>query len=58
MEGTCIGLQATGQALDRLVPVSSRPRSPSTSGLSTSSSTRGLTRLTLWEIPSWGGFRA
>ena len=33
------------QALDRLVPVSSRPYGPYTSGLSTRSSTWGLTRL-------------
>ena len=34
-----------GQALDLLVPVSSTPYGAYTSGLSTSSSTRGLTRL-------------
>ena len=41
-----------GQALDRLVPVSSMPCGTSTPGLSTSSSPRGLTGLPPWEISS------
>ena len=41
-----------GQALEPLVPVSLGHYCPYTSGLSTSSSIRGLTRLTLWEISS------
>ena len=46
------------QALARLVPVGSTPLSAYTSGLSTWSSPRGLTRLTRWETSSWGGLRA
>ena len=46
-----------GQALGLLVPVSSTCHHASTSGLSTWSSFRGLTNLTLWEISSWGWFR-
>ena len=41
-----------GQALDLLVTVSSMCYHTSTSALSTSSSSRGLTNLTLWDISS------
>src|SRR3954470_14187094 len=41
-----------GQVLGLLVPVSSTCRHASTSGLSTQSSTGGLTRSTLWETSS------
>ena len=41
-----------GQVLGLLVPVSSMHRCTSTSGLSTQSSTGGLTRSTLWESSS------
>ena len=41
-----------GQVLGLLVPVSSMRCRTSTSGLSTQSSTGGLTRLTLWETSS------
>ena len=47
-----------GQALTRLVTVSSMCYHTSTSALSTSSSSRGLTNLTLWDISSWGGLHA
>src|SRR3989337_3687625 len=46
------------QALARLVPVSSTPCGAYTSGLSTRSSTWGLTWLTQWVALSWGGLRA
>ena len=46
-----------GQALDRLVAVSSMPYSTSTPALSTSSSSRGLTSFE-WDISSWGGLHA
>src|SRR5256885_2449251 len=45
------------QALGLLVPVSSTRCRASTSGLSTSWSARGLTRLTRWEISSRGELR-
>jgi len=41
-----------GYALDLLVTVSSMRYRTSTSALSTSSSSRGLTNLTLWDISS------
>ena len=44
-----------GQALDRLVTVSSIHYCTSTSALSTSSSSRGLIN---WDISSWGGLHA
>ena len=47
-----------GYALDLLVTVSSMHYCTSTSALSTSSSSRGLTNLTLWDISSWGGLHA
>ena len=47
-----------GYALDLLVTVSSMCYHTSTSALSTSSSSRGLTNLTLWDISSWGGLHA
>ena len=47
-----------GYALDLLVTVSSMRYRTSTSALSTSSSSRGLTNLTLWDISSWGGLHA
>ena len=47
-----------GYALDLLVTVSSTCYHASTSALSTSSSSRGLTNLTLWDISSWGGLHA
>ena len=47
-----------GYALDRLVTVSSMRYRTSTSALSTSSSSRGLTNLSLWDISSWGGLHA
>ena len=46
-----------GQALDRLVAVSSIHYCTSTSALSTSSSSRGLTSFE-WDISSWGGLHA
>ena len=46
-----------GQALDRLVTVSSIHYCTSTSALSTSSSSRGLTSFE-WDISSWGGLHA
>ena len=46
-----------GYALDRLVTVSSIHYCTSTSVLSTSSSSRGLTTLR-WDISSWGGLHA
>ena len=47
-----------GYALDLLVTVSSMCYHTSTSALSTSSSSSGLTNLTLWDISSWGGLHA
>ena len=47
----------SGQALDRLVTVSSMPYGTSTPALSTSSSSRGLTSFE-WDISSWGGLHA
>ena len=49
---------AYGYALDRLVTVSYIHYCTSTSVLSTLSSSRGLTNLTLWDILSWGGLHA
>ena len=45
-------LSSFGQALDLLVTVSYMCYHTSTSALSTSSSSRGLTNLTLWDISS------
>ena len=50
-------LSLIGQALDRLVTVSSIHYCTSTSALSTSSSSRGLTSFE-WDISSWGGLHA
>ena len=47
----------SGYALDRLVTVSSIHYCTSTSALSTSSSSRGLTSFE-WDISSWGGLHA
>ena len=47
----------SGQTLDRLVAVSSIHYCTSTSALSTSSSSRGLTPFG-WDISSWGGLHA
>src|SRR5205807_6193124 len=49
---------AGGQALGLLVPLSSSTHMPYTCGLSTSLSTRALTRLTRWETLSWSRLRA
>ena len=50
-------LKLFGQTLDRLVTVSSIHYCTSTSALSTSSSSRGLTSFE-WDISSWGGLHA
>ena len=50
-------LWRSGQALDRLVAVSSMHCCTSTSALSTLSSLRGLTAFA-WDISSWGGLHA
>ena len=50
-------IKSTGQTLDRLVTVSSIHYWTSTSALSTSSSSRGLTSFE-WDISSWGGLHA
>ena len=55
---TALRSTVPGQTLDRLVTVSSIHYCTSTSALSTSSSSRGLTNLTLWDISSWGGLHA
>ena len=54
---TLFSLNLIGQALDRLVSVSSMCYHTSTSDLSTSSSSRGLTTC-VWDISSWGGLHA
>src|SRR5699024_10545009 len=50
--GSFLKCSAFGYALDLLVTVSSMCYHTSTSALSTSSSSRGLTNLTLWDISS------
>ncbi len=55
--GTAIASASKSQALGLLVPVSSTRCRASTSGLSTWWSSRGLTRLTRWEISSRGRLR-
>ena len=47
-----VPITCSGYALDLLVTVSSMCYHTSTSALSTSSSSRGLTNLTLWDILS------
>ena len=49
---SCSPITCSGYALDLLVTVSSMCYHTSTSALSTSSSSRGLTNLTLWDILS------
>ena len=55
---TSCGWPLPGQTLDRLVTVSSIHYCTSTSALSTSSSSRGLTSFIEWDISSWGGLHA
>ena len=54
---TALRSTVPGQTLDRLVTVSSIHYCTSTSALSTSSSSRGLTSFE-WDISSWGGLHA
>ena len=54
---TALRSTVPGQTLDRLVTVSSMHCCTSTSALSTSSSSRGLTSFE-WDISSWGGLHA
>ena len=51
-------LSVLGQALKRLVTVSSMCYHTSTSALSTSYSSRVFTSLIEWDISSWGGLHA